>query len=615
MIFAMRKFKFRSWRDRDRPWRRLNYNNKLILPILLVVAGVLFGYGAMHNGMANSYYAAAVQAASADWVAWLFGSLDSANFVSVDKPPLATMIMGLSARFFGFSSFSMLLPNILAGVGSIWLIYTLLKRYFGAKQAVWGAIAMIITPSLALMAGFNNPDALLMLFLTASIYATARALDSRHPIMWLILAGAMTGCGFNTKMLQGYLVLPALAIAYLLFTRTKFIKRIGHLLVAGLATTISSLWWVIIVWLTPAANRPWVGSTNDNSIWSLILGYNGFGRFLGGSGGAGGSPGGSGFGGSTGWLRIFNGDFGPNIGIFVVLAIIGGLVAGYIYWRQRDRQKLAITTMSLLSAITQIVVFSMTGGVIHPYYVVALVPAIGALVGIALPIIYGEYHRRTLLGLMWLVIVAISAMASGYIIGTITAWKWLEWMILGAGGFALIIAWIRFYHSTIWLRYVEWGFVWLVWVVPSLSLTLATVSVAHTGSIPTAGPSATGMAGSNNEQSQTDNKLVEYLLDNRGNAKWLVAVNSANESAAIQLTSKQPVMALGGFNGSDPVLTLAQFKQLVKTGQVKYYLSSGMGGGMRSGSSNEIINWIKQNGKKVEYGSSDNVVLYRLSVD
>ena len=192
---------------------------KWTLPVLLALTGALYLFGALHNGMANSYYAAAVQAASQDWTAWLFGSLDAANYVSVDKPPLATMVMGLSTRLFGFSSFSMLLPSVLAGVGSVWLVYGAVKRQFGFASAVIAGATLMLTPVAALMFGFNNPDAILTLMLTASGYAFLRSLEGRRPLLWLGLAGLFTGLAFNTKMLQGLIVLPAMVVVYLVLAK------------------------------------------------------------------------------------------------------------------------------------------------------------------------------------------------------------------------------------------------------------------------------------------------------------------------------------------------------------------------------------------------------------
>ena len=633
------------------------------LPVLLVLTGALYLFGALHNGMANSYYAAAVQAASQDWTAWLFGSLDAANYVSVDKPPLATMVMGLCARLFGFSSFSMLLPSVLAGVGSMWLVYAAVKRQFGFASAVIAGATLMLTPVAALMFGFNNPDAILTLMLTASGYAFLRSLEGKRPLLWLGLAGLFTGLAFNTKMLQGLMVLPAMVLVYVVFAKPPIVTRFLHVMFAGVITTMSTLWWSVLVWLTPASSRPWVGSTNDNNIWSLIFGYNGLGRLLGGRGagggpgggmppsggadgaaalktvgnttqtatdgvsmmsggmggglGAGHGPGGTGFGGKTGIFRIFNNDFGPNIAWLLVLALAGG---GLLLWilrkTPRTNRGRAAVMFWMLWLLIHVVIFSMTSGVIHPYYVVVMAPAVAALVGISLPFLWGAYVRRKPYAWLLPVLVGVTAVIAVMILGYAGTMTWLMWIVglLGIAGMIGLL--VNLYATRRWLQNLA-----IITAIAACTLaptvyTLATVNVAHTGSIPTAGPSSTAMQGSNNETSQADSQLVQYLLRHQHGATWLVAVASANESAAIQLTSGQPVMAVGGFNGSDTPLTLDQFKQLVKAGKVKYYAisSHGRGGGGPGGSSNEITAWVKQTGTVVNCGGSD-VTLYELSAE
>ena len=651
---------------------------KYALPLVLVATGALYLFGALHNGMANSYYAAAVQAASHDWTAWLFGSLDSANYVSVDKPPLATMVMGLSARIFGFSSFSMLLPSVLTGVGSVWMVYAAVKRTFGFKSAILAAVTLALTPVAALMFGFNNPDAILTLLLTASAYAFLRSLEGKRLLLWLGLAGLFTGLAFNTKMLQGLMVLPAMVVVYLVFARPPLVTRCLHLLFAGVITTVSTLWWSVLVWLTPASHRPWVGSTNDNNIWSLIFGYNGFGRLLGnGHGGAGGAPGGmgavtqyvptatsvanqaptsatmpspppggghgpggSGFGGETGVLRIFNSDFGPNIGWLLLFSLLGG---GLLLWilrkTPRTNRARASVIFWLMWLLIHIVIFSMTSGTIHPYYVVVMAPAVAALVGISLPFAWGAYTRRKPYATMLPLMVAATVIVSVIMLGYSNTWPWLTWLVLvvgiiGAGGLL-----INLYKPSKSLLAAAGTMSIIACIAAPISYTFATVNVAHTGSIPTAGPTSTAMQGSNNEQSQADSVLVNYLLAHQGSATWLVATGSANDSAAIQITSGQPVMAVGGFNGSDTPLTLEQFKQLVRDGKVRYYAisSRGPGGGqaqttsaggsanaettrtqtgMRGGpgGNNEITQWVQQYGTIINYGGNGDVTLYQLSV-
>ena len=598
----------RSWFER---WTLL---------VLLALTGALYLFGALHNGMANSYYAAAVQAASQDWTAWLFGSLDAANYVSVDKPPLATMLMGLSARLFGFSSFSMLLPSVLAGVGSVWLVYGAVKRQFGFTSAVIAGATLMLTPVAALMFGFNNPDAILTLMLTASGYAFLRSLEGQRPLLWLGLAGLFTGLAFNTKMLQGLMVLPAMVLVYLVFAKPPIVTRFLHVIFAGVIMTMSTLWWSVLVWLTPAGSRPWVGSTNDNNIWSLIFGYNGFGRLLGGRGGGGGpggghGPGGTGFGGQTGIFRIFNNDFGPNIAWLLVLALAGG---GLMLWilrkTPRTNRGRAAVIFWMLWLLIHIVIFSMTSGVIHPYYVVVMAPAVAALVGISLPFLWGAYTRRKPYAWLLPVLVGVTAAIAVIILGYAGTMTWLMWIVGLLGLTGMIGLLVNLYAPRRWLQNLA-----IITAISACTLaptvyTLATVNVAHTGSIPTAGLSSTAMRGSNNETSQADSQLVQYLLQHQHGATWLVAVASANESAAIQLTSGQPVMAVGGFNGSDTPLTLEQFKQLVKVGKVKYYAisSHSRGGGGPGSGNNEITTWVKQTGTVVNYGGSD-VTLYELS--
>ena len=593
---------------------------KWTLPVLLVLTGALYLFGALHNSMANSYYAAAVQAASQDWTAWLFGSLDAANYVSVDKPPLATMVMGLSARLFGFSSFSMLLPSVLAGVGSVWLVYAAVKRQFGFISAAIAGAVLAFTPVAALMFGFNNPDAILTLMLTASGYAFLRSLEGKRPLLWLGLAGLFTGLAFNAKMLQGLMVLPAIVLVYLVFAKPPIITRFLHVMFAGVITTMSTLWWSVLVWLTPAGSRPWVGSTNDNNIWSLIFGYNGLGRLLGGRGmgggpGGGHGPGSTGFGGQTGIFRIFNNDFGPNIAWLLVLALAGG---GLLLWilrkTPRTNRGRAAVIFWMLWLLIHIVIFSMTSGVIHPYYVVVMAPAVAALVGISLPFLWGAYTRRKPYAWLLPVLVGVTAVTTVIILGYAGTMTWLMWIVGLLGLMGMIGLFVNLYGPRWWLQNLAITAALAACTLAPTVYTLATVNVAHTGSIPTAGPNSTAMRGSNNETSQADSQLVQYLLRHQHGATWLVAVASANESAAIQLTSGQPVMAVGGFNGSDTPLTLEQFKQLVRDGKVNYYAigSHGRGGGGPGGGNNEITTWVKQTGTVVNYGGSD-VILYKLS--
>ena len=597
----------------------------LAIGILLILTAATYLYGAMQNGMANSYYAAAVQAASSNFTAWLFGSLDAANFVSVDKPPLATMIMGLSAKIFGFSSFSMLLPNVLAGVITVYLVYRITRRYFGFKSGFIAGAVLAVTPVVALMSGFNNPDAILMCFLTASGYCFIKALES-HPIRNLILSAIFSGLAFNTKMLQGLMILPAIYVVYLCFAKPKLNKRILHLGIFTGVVMLASLSWSILVYLTPTEMRPWVGSTNDNNIWSLIFGYNGFGRLLGNSPGNGGGGGGrTGFGGTTGIFRMFNEEFGPNIAWFIPAALIGMItVAIKLRNKERSNIQFGITAFWTIWLLTHMFIFSMTSGTIHPYYVVVLAPAIAALVGISLPLIVRLYKTEQNI---WLLPVTVGATTLTAAINlSMSGLTGMMWVILSLGVISSLLLVLakslpkanqgneqdKEVRQAILLKVGSVLSIISVLATP-VYYTVATVTQTHVGSIPTAGPSSTALMGSNNENAEAESALVTYLLANSSESTWIAAVNSANESAAIQISTGKPVAALGGFNGSDPVLTLAQFKEYVASGKIKYYVASshGMGGG--PGGSSEIVSWIKQNATVVSYGGSQYTV-YQLSI-
>jgi 4-amino-4-deoxy-L-arabinose transferase-like glycosyltransferase len=300
---------------------------------LLFGTALLYLWGLGASGWANSFYSAAVQAGSASWKAFFFGSSDSANSITVDKTPASLWVMALSVRIFGLSSWSILVPQALMGVGAVGLLYATVRRWSGAAAGLLAGAILATTPVAVLMFRFNNPDALLVLLLVAGAYATVRAIETAST-KWLVLVGTFVGFGFLTKMLQALLVVPAFALAYLVTAPTPLRRRITQLLLAGGAMVLSAGWWIAIVELIPAQYRPYIGGSQNNSILELTLGYNGLGRLNGDETGSVGGGGGNW--GETGLLRLFNAENGGQVAWLLPAALIL-LVAALVLLRRATR--------------------------------------------------------------------------------------------------------------------------------------------------------------------------------------------------------------------------------------------------------------------------------------
>src|SRR5215831_8135781 len=297
-------------------WTRLTFG------VLLMATFVLYVWGLDREGWANSYYAAAVRAGTRSWTAFFFGSLDASNFITVDKSPAFLWVMEISARLFGFNQWTVLVPQALEGVATVAIVFAAVRRWFGQAAGIIAGAVVMLTPVAALMFRFNNPDALLVLLLTAAMYATLRATESGST-RWLVLAAALIGTGFLAKMLQAFVVVPVVVVVYLVAGRPRILKRLWQLFIAGVTLVVSSGWWVAIVELWPASSRPYIGGSQNNSLLNLIFGYNGFGRITGNEAGSVGGLGALGARwGVTGWNRLFLNEFGGQISWLIPAALI-----------------------------------------------------------------------------------------------------------------------------------------------------------------------------------------------------------------------------------------------------------------------------------------------------
>ncbi len=557
-------------------------------PALAVIAAgtaVLYLWNLSINGYGNAFYAAAVKSGTISWKAFFFGSLDPGSFITVDKPPAALWVQEISARLFGFSSWSILVPEALAGVVAVVTVHHLVRRWAGDLSAVLAAVSLALTPVAALMFRFNNPDAILTMLMVLAAAATWKAVET-GATRWLIIAAGLVGLAFTTKMLQGWIVLPALTITYLLAGPPRLIRRIVQLLWAGLALVVASGWWVAIVELWPKDARPYIDNSTNDSELNLIFGYNGFGRIF-GEGGHGGGPGpggGAGFGGSPGWTRMFADAVGAQVSWLIPLAL-AGLVAGLWLSRRGARTDPLRAGYVLwgLWTLTHMAVFSKAQGIFHPYYTVALAPGVAALAG-AGSIALWRLSRgwRPLAWVLPAAVIGSAVWSAELLRRTPTYDRGLGAAILAIGAVAavalLVVCLGITAHRLLVAGAATTGAVALLAGPAAYSLT--TVNSSHTSGLATAGPGGGGNFGPGGGTAVTaaDRSLVRYLDAHRDGARFIVAGSTSMTTDGIILASGQPVITIGGFDGQDPAPTLKQFETMVAKGQVRYLLVGGGGG-------------------------------------
>ncbi|MET8232130.1 glycosyltransferase family 39 protein [Micromonospora sp. NPDC005298] len=688
------------------PTRRSPAWTRPALATLLLATAVLYLWGLGASGWANSFYAAAVQAGSVSAKAFLYGSSDAANSITVDKTPASLWLMALSVRLFGLNSWAMLVPQALCGVASVGVLYATVKRWHGPVAGLIAGAVLAVTPVATLMFRFNNPDALLVLLLVAGAYATVRAVETAGT-RWIVLVGVLVGFGFLTKMLQAFLVVPVFAGVYLLAAPTGLWRRVRQLLLAGLAVLVSAGWWVALVELVPASARPYIGGSQGNSILELTLGYNGLGRITGdevGSVGGGGprmgGGGGGPFSGQTGLLRMFDGEVGGQVSWLLpaalILLVAGLVAAGRAARTDRTRAGLLLWGGWLL--VTGLI-FSFMSGIFHAYYTVALAPAVGALVGIGTTLLWRQ--RRPLppsddatvagaRGQRWRPLAATVTLAGTLAVTVWWAWvllgrspDWYPWLrvvvlVVGLLGAALLLLVARLPRRFV---PVVLGLGAAAALAGPVAYAVQTAATPHTGSIPSAGPSVAGGfgrggfpggrpadgqfpgAGGNDggrdaggreggrdaggrdggqmpgapgvgqmpgfpgggqrpgfpgggmggllDAREPSAALRELLEHDSDSYTWVAATIGSNNASGYQLATRAPVMPIGGFNGSDPSPTLAQFRRHVADQKIHYFVG---GGGFRanggSSAAQEIATWVQET---FTAQAVDGVTVYDLS--
>jgi 4-amino-4-deoxy-L-arabinose transferase-like glycosyltransferase len=429
----------------DRTWARptpRSVSRSLPLPrpelvALLALAAVLNLWALSQNAWANEYYSAAVHSMSGSWHNFLFGSFDSAGLMTVDKPPLALWVQALSVKAFGFNSLAILVPQALMGVASVGLLYDLTRRRFGRQAGFVAGLVLALTPIAVAVSRHNNPDALLVLCCVGAMWCFVRALED-GATKWLVFAGVCIGLGFETKMGVALMVVPGMAAAWLWIAPRGRMVALRQLALAGLALVVVAMAWPLMVELTPASSRPWIAGTSDNSVFSLILEYNGLGRLDGQAGGPQAFGGGGPFGGATGWGRLLNESLGGQAGWLLGLALVGALGIAFLSRLRRDdpRSGWIIAIGGAFAVIA--VAFSFAGGIFHPYYVSLLAPFVAALAGATFAQARSGEVRGRVLGAL---AIGAGAVTELIVIGTVDDLGWLIApivLVAGACAFALV---------------------------------------------------------------------------------------------------------------------------------------------------------------------------------
>jgi 4-amino-4-deoxy-L-arabinose transferase-like glycosyltransferase len=600
---------------------------------IVLLSGFLNFYQLSQNGLGNEYYAAAVKSMLQSWHNFFFVSFDPGGFVTVDKPPLGLWLQTLSAKIFGFSGLSLLLPSALAGILAVIILYVLVRNAFGPLAGLIAALTLALTPISVVINRSNELDGLLVLTMLLAAWAVLRA-TKNGDVRWLTLGAFFVGLGFNIKMLDAYLIVPALGLVYLLGAPHSWKTRVWHLAVAVVVLLIVSLSWITIVDLTPASQRPYVGSSSNNSEYNLTFVYNGWDRLTGGAISASTTSTGSSTSstsstnplgnetGSAGVFRLFNQQLGGQISWLLILAVLGLVAAAWRFRRwfplNYQQQSLVLWGVWLLT----MAVFFSIAGFFHVYYLTILAPAICALCGIGIIALWQDYLRPGWRCLLLPIALAATAGVQAHLLSPFPAESsWITPIVLSICllmALILTIARLKFAHfphlpTRFRAQLLCLGLLALL-LAPTVWITFP-MQQAPQGAVPSAGPKTT--SGSLGKMSSfgtsADPQLEQYLLLNQGSTTYLFATSSALTAEPYIIDTGKPVMALGGFVGSDPILTTQQLATLVAQGTVRFFLVQSSGGSFdRSGDLPADFSDFPSGGSN-PYGGSGNTTFAGIS--
>ena len=609
-------------------------NHLVLLPILLLAA-FLTVWKIWDETTGNAYYTAAVSGMIRSWHNFFYACFDGGGYITVDKPAPGLWLQALFAALFGVSGWSVILPEALCAVGSVAVLYHVVQRSFGRAAGLFAALALALTPIFVAVARTNNLDSSLVLVMLLAAWAAVAAAERGN--LWLLLAAVgLIGVGFNIKMLQAWMALPAVAGVYLFTAKVTTGKRILHLTAAFTVLLAVSLSWALIVDSTPAENRPYIGGSSTNSVLELAVGYNGIQRVVpagspGGMGGPDGNDGRGGMGqggpmnegGQAGVLRLFNDSMAGQASWLIPFAL-AGLLALALGLRRADgecERNLRHLLCWGLWILPMMGYFSIAG-FFHRYYLSVLAPGLAALFGIGAVLLWRLYRRegwkRALLPLS----IAATAAVQCIILARYELWGdvLVPIVLVCAGALAaLLILWPTLARKKSKALPAAAAAGLLALLIAPAAWSVTPLFYGSQVMLPIAGPELAGInpsgdmggrgfpdgmggpgsfgGGAPGGQAVSE-KLLSFLAEHSRGEKFLLAVPDANTAAPIILATGKAVMAVGGFSGNDNALTVEKLEQMVNDGELRYFMAGGGRGGW-GGQQNAILNWVREHGREV----------------
>ncbi|WP_455834976.1 ArnT family glycosyltransferase [Pseudarthrobacter siccitolerans] len=582
--------------------------------IILTVSGLVYFWDLSINGWGNPYYAAAAQAGASDWNAFLFGSGDAGNGLSVDKPPLHLWVLALSVKAFGLSSMAVLAPQALMGMTSACLIQRISRVWGSRMQGLCAGLFVVLTPVTSMIFRFNNPDALLLLLWALTAYLVVKSVE-RQSIVLLNVGAFVLGLAFLCKQFQSWILAPAVILALLFFGFGKLRRRLRYLTVAAIVMIGPAATWILAVELTPESHRPWIGGSVSNSVLELTFGYNGLGRLTGQTELGAVNP--KDFEGVVGsdasLLRLLTINYAPEIAWFLPVAFIGGalLLLDVLRGKLTNLQSM-VAVLSLTWFVTTFTVLSFMTGDIHPYYTSMIALPLSILSAHAFIEFWKNRRRRAYLrGAAFLLLVCI------FISSGILTWfqSWHQWpgvvtkvAALGVAA-ALFLPGVGRRPRAVNIALCIAGVT--ITLIPSLFI-LESISTPQQGSFPISGPvpSAESWHKRDAQQLILDERekyalargepvvpgIAERIAGASTSARWAAVTTGSENAALYQLTAQRPVLAIGGFSAIDVYPSLSTFQHYVAGGQIAYYIHKP---GILEWSSGEntsaVVSWIENN--------------------